>query len=86
MTGNTSLRTQHTDRQTLSFCDPTGTHLWEGIHTSALLVVVSPFPLIFGTLRVAVGPQPLLVPALPLTIVHTTVLMLIVLWVGSLTC
>lgn len=61
-------------------------YLRKGVHASAFLAVVPPFTLILGPPRIQVRPQPLLVFALPLTIVHTTILMSVVLGISALTC
>ena len=59
--------------------------LWKGVHASAFLAIVPPFTLILSTHGIQVGPQPLLVLALPLTIVQPTILMPVVLGIGTLT-
>ncbi len=64
----------------------TKAYLWKGVHTSAFLAVVLPFPLILSAPRVQVRPQPLFVLALPLTIVHPPILVPVVLGIGALTC
>lgn len=64
----------------------TSAYLWKGVHASTFLAVVPPFTLILGTPRIQVRPQPLLFFALPLTVVHPTILMPAVLGIGTLTC
>jgi hypothetical protein len=64
----------------------TSAYLGKGVHASAFLAVVPPFTLILSTPRVQVRPQPLLVLALPLTVVYPTILMPVVLGIATLTC
>ena len=64
----------------------TSAYLWKGVHASAFLAIVPPLTLILSTPGIQVRPQPLLVFALPLTIVHPTILMPVVLGIATLTC